>query len=688
MIPAEIRAEHARLSAEIGEHNIRYHEQDAPTISDAAFDRLFRRLRQIEALYPDLATPESPTQQVGSKAAETFAKVQHGKPMLSLDNAFSDEEVTEFLGRVRRFLNLPSEEAIDLVAEPKIDGLSASLLYMDGELVRGATRGDGAVGEDITANLKTLKDIPKRLAGSDHPARIEIRGEVYMARDLFLKMNEERKAAGEAVFANPRNAAAGAVRQLDPAITARRPLGFFAYAWGEASAVPEKTQWGMRNRFQTWGFQTDPLGRHCAGVEAALDYYRDIAAKRADLRYDIDGVVYKVDRLDWQERLGFVSRQPRWAIAHKFAAEEAQTTLEAIEIQVGRTGALTPVAKLKPVTVGGVVVSNATLHNEDEIARKDIRIGDGVIVRRAGDVIPQVVRVVDPEREGRGPSYVFPDHCPVCGAHASRGEGDAVRRCTGGLTCDAQMVERLRHFVSRDAFDIEGIGEKQIQAFFDWGWVKRPGDLFRLEAFDGRDRKPLAEHEGWGRTSAANLFNAIEARRVIGLDRFLYALGIRHVGQTTARLLAANYGSLQAFRDAMAAAVDKSGEAWADLNAIDGIGPIVAAAVVDFFAEPHNLSVVQDLADQIAVQDFARLQTAQSPVTGKSVVFTGTLVTMTRQEAKARAESLGAKVAGSVSKKTDYVVAGADAGSKLKKAAELGVTVLSEEEWTALVGST
>jgi len=687
VIPDDVRAEHAKLAAEITEHNIRYHERDAPSIPDAEFDRLFRRLRAIEALYPALVTPDSPTQRVGAKAAETFAKVQHGRPMLSLDNAFSDEEVTEFLGRIRRFLNLPGEEAIELVAEPKIDGLSASLLYVDGELVRGATRGDGAVGEDITANLKTLKDIPKRLEGSGHPARIEIRGEVYMARDLFLKMNEERRAAGENVFANPRNAAAGAVRQLDPAITARRPLGFFAYAWGEASAIPETTQWGMRKRFESWGFRTDPLGRHCAGVEAVLAYYREIEAKRADLRYDIDGVVYKVDRLDWQDRLGFVSRQPRWAIAHKFAAEEAQTVLEKIDIQVGRTGALTPVAKLKPVTVGGVVVSNATLHNEDEIARKDIREGDTVVVRRAGDVIPQVVRVVDPERPDRSEKFIFPKVCPVCQAHATRSEGDAVWRCSGGLTCGAQMVERLRHFVSRDAFDIEGIGEKQIQAFFDWGWVKRPGDIFRLQANDGKDRKPLAEHEGWGKTSAGNLFEAIEARREIGLDRFLYSLGIRHVGQTTARLLAANYGSLAAFRAAMEAATDQGHEAWADLNAIDGIGPIVAAAVVDFFAEPHNLAVVEDLVGQVSVADFIRRQASASPVTGKTVVFTGSLVTMTRQEAKARAEALGAKVAGSVSKKTDYVVAGADAGSKLKKAAELGLTVLSEEEWSALIAS-
>ncbi|WP_119422972.1 NAD-dependent DNA ligase LigA [Desertibaculum subflavum] len=684
-IPKKARAEHEKLAAEILEHDRRYYAEDRPTVSDAAYDELRKRLVALEQEYPALVTPDSPSQRIGSAPAEAFGKVTHGRPMLSLDNAFADEDVAEFLGRIRRFLGLSAETEVDMVAEPKIDGLSASLLYEDGVFVRGATRGDGQVGEDITANLRTIREIPLKLKGKGHPVRIEVRGEVYMRRADFLRMNAEREQRGEPLFANPRNFAAGAVRQLDPRITATRPLRFFAYTWGEASALPEKTQSGMLGAFKDWGFVTSPRWRLCKSLDELLAYYRNLAAERADLPFEIDGVVYKVNRLDFQERLGFVSRQPRWATAHKFPAEEAETTLEDIEIQVGRTGALTPVARLKPVGVGGVMVSNATLHNEDEIARKDIRIGDTVVIRRAGDVIPQVLRVDLNRRPKDAEPYRFPEACPVCGSHATRGEGDAVRRCTGGLSCGAQVVERLRHFVSRDAFDIEGLGEKQITAFHEWGWVKRPGDLFRLEKKHAKGEAALAEQEGWGETSAANLFAAIEARRQIPFERFLFGLGIRHVGQATARLLAANYGSFSAFRAAMAAATDKEGEAWAELNAIEGIGEVVAQAIVDFFAEPHNLDVVDDLVSQVEVQDFVKPKTQGSAIAGKTVVFTGTLETMTRQEAKAGAETRGAKVAGSVSKKTDYVVAGSDAGSKLAKARELGVAILTEQEWAALI---
>lgn len=685
-VPKRARDEHDKLAAEILEHDRRYYTEDRPTVSDAAYDDLRKRLVALEREYPALVTPDSPSQRIGAAPAEAFGKVAHGRPMLSLDNAFTDEEVAEFIGRIRRFLGLGAETEIDMVAEPKIDGLSASLLYEEGVFVRGATRGDGQVGEDITANLKTIREIPLKLKGRGHPARIEVRGEVYMRRADFLRMNAEREEKGEPLFANPRNFAAGAVRQLDPRITATRPLRFFAYTWGEASGLPSATQSGMLETFKDWGFVTSPHWRLCKGLDDLLAYYRSMAAERADLPFEIDGVVYKVDRLDFQERLGFVSRQPRWATAHKFPAEEAETTLLDIEIQVGRTGALTPVARLKPVGVGGVMVSNATLHNEDEIARKDIRLGDTVVIRRAGDVIPQVLRV-DPKRRPKDAKpYKFPDRCPVCGSHATRGEGDAVRRCTGGLSCAAQVVERLRHFVSRDAFDIEGLGEKQIQALHDWGWVKRPGDLFRLEKRHASGTDPLAEKEGWGETSAGNLFAAIEARREIALERFLFALGIRHVGQATARLLAANYGSFSAFRAAMAAAGDDASEAWAELNAIEGIGEVVARAIVEFFAEAHNIDVVDDLISQVTIRDFVKPRTQGSVIAGKTVVFTGTLETMTRQEAKAGAEARGAKVAGSVSKKTDYVVAGSDAGSKLAKARELGVAILTEQEWAALIG--
>jgi DNA ligase (NAD+) len=682
---ADASAEHARLAADIREHNRRYYEKDAPTVSDAAYDALFARLKEIERLHPELATPDSPTQTVGAAPASGFAKARHGQPMLSLDNAFDAEDVRAFMDKVRRFLKLGPDDEIALLAEPKIDGLSANLRYAGGGLAIAATRGDGEVGEDITANLRTLEDVPKKLAGRGWPESIEVRGEVYMRRDDFLALNKQLEADDKPPFANPRNAAAGSLRQLDSAITASRPLRFFAYGWGESSAPLGKTLHEAREALSAWGFKLSEGAELCAGMDAALAFHARLAARRAKLPYDIDGAVYKVERLDWQERLGAVGRSVRWAIAHKFPAEQAETEVLGIDIQVGRTGALTPVARLAPVTVGGVVVSNATLHNEDEISRKDVRVGDTVVVQRAGDVIPQVVRVLTDKRPRGAKAYTFPDTCPVCGSHATREEGEAVRRCTGGLTCPAQAVERLRHFVSRDAFDIEGLGEKQVQFFFDLGMVREPADLFKLEAKDAKAPPPLAEREGWGETSARKLFEAIAARRTISLDRFIYALGIRHVGEINARRLALNYGGMDAFMAAMTAAAKKEGDAWEALNSLDRIKGTVAAAVVDFFAEPHNRDAVRRLLDGVTVQPMRR-PAASSPVAGKTVVFTGALARTGRDEAKAKAQALGANVAGSVSKKTDYVIAGADAGSKLAKARELGVTVLSEDEWERLIG--
>ena len=681
----EAEAELARLAAEIAEHDRAYHQEDAPTISDAEYDALRQRSADIERRFPHLVRPDSPSHRVGAAPAGAFEKITHTRPMLSLENAFSDEDAHEFERGIRRFLALGDDEAVAFTAEPKIDGLAITLRYEKGRLVQASTRGDGLVGENVTANVETIRDIPRRLEGPDVPDAIDVRGEIYMARADFLALNEAQTAAGLKTFANPRNAAAGSLRQLDPAITRSRPLCFWAYAWGEATPSPTGNHSDMLARFRTWGLPVNPLIRRCAGIDEALAFHRDLGAERAHLPYEIDGAVYKVDRLDWQVRLGMRSRAPRWAIAHKFPAEQAQTVVERIDIQVGRTGSLTPVARLAPVGVGGVVVTNATLHNEDEIARKDVRVGDTVIVQRAGDVIPQVVAVVADRRPPDAVPYVFPDHCPVCGAHASREEGEAVRRCTGGLTCAAQAVERLRHFVARDAFDIEGLGEKQVRAFWEAGLLRGPADIFTLAARDGEAGVPLARREGWGETSSRNLFAAIEARRTIALERFLYALGIRHVGQTNARLLARHYGSLAAFRAAMEAAEDRESEAYSDLDNIAGIGPVVAEALVDFFAEPHNRDVVAALAAIVAVQDFVQ-PLSSSPVSGKTVVFTGTLERMTRDEAKARAEALGAKVAGSVSKKTDIVVAGPGAGSKLAKAAELGVKTLTEDEWLALIG--
>ena len=673
----------AALATEIVAHDRAYYQQDAPIISDAEYDALRLRNAAIEARFPALVREDSPSRKVGAPAAAGFAKIEHARPMLSLANAFTEADLIEFVEGVRRFLReLRSDPGAPLamMAEPKIDGLSISLRYEHGRFTVGATRGDGYTGENVTANLRTLRDIPDRLA--DAPDIFEVRGEVYMTRADFAALNERQRQAGGKIFANPRNAAAGSLRQLDPAITATRPLRFFAYAWGEISAPIARTHHDFLRRLEGFGLPVNPQARLCRDVEAMLAFYREIGDRRASLPYDIDGVVFKVDRLDWQERLGYVSRAPRWAIAQKFAAEKARTRLRAIRVQVGRTGTLTPVADLEPVTVGGVVVSRATLHNEDEIARKDVREGDTVVVQRAGDVIPQVVGVVSEERPKGAAPFRFPEHCPECGSLAVREPGEVARRCAGGLICPAQAVERLKHFVSRNAFDIDGLGERHIVAFRKDGLLQGPADIFRL-----RDKtEAIRERQGWGEKSVANLLAAIEARRKIPLDRFIYALGIPQVGEATARLLARHYRSLKAWREGMTAAADPASEAYRELDSIEEIGPAVAADLVAFFAEPHNLAVLDDLGREVRVEDYAAPSRAGSPLAGKTVVFTGTLETMTRGEAKARAEALGATVAASVSKKTDYVVIGADAGSKAAKAQALGVQTLSEEEWLALIG--
>jgi DNA ligase (NAD+) len=686
----EAAAELERLAREIAEHDKRYHQEDAPTISDADYDALRKRNGAIEAKFPALIRPDSPSRRVGAQAVEKFGKVKHGVPMLSLDNAFDDEDVTDFVDRIRRFLNLPAEEELAITAEPKIDGLSASLRYEDGKLVLGATRGDGAVGEDVTANLKTLKDIPHTLKGRGIPELIEVRGEVFLSHADFAKLNKDQESREEKTFANPRNAAAGSLRQLDSSITARRPLKFFAYTWGEVSKVPGKTQSEVIEAFAAWGFPTNPEMKRFTSVEAILKYYEKIQGKRAALGYDIDGVVYKVDRLDWQQRLGFVSRAPRWAVAHKFPAEQAETELLGIDIQVGRTGSLTPVARLKPVTVGGVVVTNATLHNEDEIARKDVRVGDTVVVQRAGDVIPQIVRVLEEKRPKSAKAYKFPDKCPACGSHAVRevddaGEESVARRCTGGLICPAQAAERLKHFVSRSAFDIEGFGSKHVDAFLVDKLIAHPSDIFLLEEKYGAGPKAIAAREGWGPQSAAKLFAAINGRRTIALTRFIFALGIRHVGESTARLLAVNYGSAKAFVKAMTAAADGDEKALTELDAIEGIGDTSAKAIAEFFEEGHNREEVERLLEMLDIEE-AEKPKSDTAVSGKTIVFTGSLEKVTRSEAKARAESLGAKVAGSVSAKTDLVVAGPGAGSKLKEAEKHGVKVISEDDWLKLIG--
>ncbi|WP_339749117.1 NAD-dependent DNA ligase LigA [uncultured Maricaulis sp.] len=688
---AEARTEHARLAREITRHDKAYYTEDAPKVSDAVYDALRQRLEAIEVRFPQLVDLFSPTQRVGTAPSGKFGEITHAVPMLSLGNAFNDEDVADFVGRVRRFLGLSEDEAVAITAEPKIDGLSANLRYLKGELVSAATRGDGTTGEDVTANIRTLKDIPQSLPGNDWPDVLEVRGEVYMSHADFAALNQRQEEAGKPAYKNPRNAAAGSLRQIDPAMTAQRPLRFFAYAWGELSAPLAETQMGAVQRFAEWGFAINELMRVCDSVEGLIAVYRDIEARRASLGYDIDGVVYKVERLDWQARLGQVARAPRWAIAHKFPAEQATTVLEGIDIQVGRTGSLTPVARLKPVTVGGVVVSNATLHNEDEIARKDVRVGDRVVIQRAGDVIPQIVRAVDADRPGRGEAFVFPTTCPICGSQAVRehdektGKPDVVRRCTGGLICGAQIKERLRHFVGRKAFDIEGLGAKQIEAFHDEGLITEPSHIFTLKARNaaGEIDPPIQEREGWGETSANNLFAAIESRRTIALSRLLNALGIRHVGENTATLLARTYGSWVAFSAAAETLSDET--VRAEMLGIDGIGETVIEALDQYFSEPHNRDLLVRLVAELTIED-AQAVASDSPVAGKTVVFTGALERMTRDEAKAKAQSLGAKVAGSVSAKTDLVVAGPGAGSKAKKAAELGVEMISEDEWFVLIG--
>ena len=676
----QAEAELEALAQDTAKYDHAYHQEDDPIISDAEYDVLWRRNKAIEERFPNFVRVDSPSSRVGSPLEATFAKVTHARPMLSLGNAFDDEDVRDFVARVRRFLSLVADATVELVAEPKIDGLSVSLRYEDGRFVGGATRGDGTTGENVTANLKTIASLPKRVEGA-MPRVLDVRGEVYMSKEKFAALNRRQEAAGGKTFATRRNAAAGSLRQLDPSITAARPLAFFAYAWGEASEPPAKTHWEFLQRLRRWGFQTNPLARLLTDVEALLAYHAEMTEGRHALDYDVDGMVYKVNRIDWQERLGQVSRAPRWAIAHKFAAEQAETVVERITIQVGRTGTLTPVAELRPVTVGGVVVSRASLHNEDEIARKDVREGDTVVVQRAGDVIPQVVSVrVDKRRRASRP-FVFPDTCPRCGSLALRDEGEAARRCTGGLICPAQAVERLKHFVSRDAFDIEGLGGKHIETFFADGLIQTPGDIFRLP--DKADQ--IKEREGWGQKSLENLVASLAERRSVALDRFIYALGIRQVGQATARLLAKQYGSFEAWRRAMKAARDRDSEDYADLVNIDGVGPLVAADLLAFCAEAHNAQVLDDLGGLLAVAEFTAPAAPDTPVAGRTVVFTGTLKTMSRGEAKARAEALGAKVAGSVSKKTDFVVVGADAGSKARKAGDLGVKVLDEDAWLKMI---
>jgi DNA ligase (NAD+) len=685
----EAKGELARLAAEIAHHDRRYYSEDAPEISDAEYDRLRQRNAAIEARFPELIRADSPSHRVGVAPASGFAKVTHRVPMLSLENAFAEEEVRDFFATVRNFFRRPedlarvAEDAIEVMAEPKIDGLSAALRYEAGRLVLGATRGDGVTGEDITANIRTLETVPEKLAGRGWPEIIEIRGEVYMERAAFFAFNAERAAAGEQVFANPRNFAAGSLRQLDPAVTAQRPLKFFAYAWGEASAPFAKSQDEALARFRDWGFSVNPQSRLCRGVAELLAFHDDLESRRAELPYDIDGVVYKVNDLELQNRLGMRSRAPRWALAHKFAAEQAQTVMRDIMITVGRQGTLTPTAVLEPVTVGGVVVQRATLHNEDEIHRKDARIGDTVIVQRAGDVIPQIVGIVLERRPKDAEPYHFPDHCPVCGSLAVREPGMAARRCTGGLICAAQAVERLKHFVSRDNFDIEGLGEKHISAFWQDGLIRQPGDIFRLKTRIDE----ITKREGWGEISAKKLIAAIDERRRIPLDRFINALGIPQVGQATARLLARHYRSLDNWRHGMEVAQDPDSPAHAQLLDVHGIGEDMAADIIGFFAEPHNRAVLDDLAREVSVLDYAApARASQSPLAGKTIVFTGGLEAMSRSEAKARAEALGANVASAVSAKTDYVVIGADAGSKATKAAALGVTTLDEAAWLKLAG--
>lgn len=693
---SEAAEELARLAGLLGSANAAYHTKDAPVVSDAVYDALKQRNAAIEARFPNLKRGDSPSDQVGAQPAEGFGKVTHSMRMLSLANAFDVTDVQEFVAGIYRYLGLDRDAALDLTAEPKIDGLSLSLRYEYGHLVSAATRGDGAVGENVTDNAKTLGDIPQTLTGA--PDVLEVRGEVYMSHQDFEALNTRQASRGGKTFANPRNAAAGSLRQLDAAITASRPLRFFAYAWGTVSEPLAMTQFAAIERLAQLGFSTNPLTKRCATVEEAIAHYREIELGRATLGYDVDGVVYKVDDLAYQARLGLRSTTPRWAIAHKFPAELAWTRLDKIEIQVGRTGALSPVARLAPVTVGGVVVSNATLHNEDYIAGKDsqgkvirggkdIREGDWVQVYRAGDVIPKVADVDLSKRPKESAVYVFPALCPECGSEALREEGDAVRRCSGGLICPAQAVEKLKHFVSRAAFDIEGLGAKQVEQFYTDGWIAEPADIFTLSGRYGSGLQQLKNREGWGEKSAQNLFEAIEDRRKISLGRVLFALGIRHVGEVASNLLARHYGTWDALVSAIDAAADLEGSAWDDLNGIDGVGTVMATSLVTAMTQEAERASIDRLVAHLDVQAVSAPQTNGSPVAGKIVVFTGTLERMTRAEAKARAEAMGAKVSGSVSAKTDIVVAGPGAGSKEKKARDLGVQVLDEDSWLSLIAS-
>ncbi len=683
----QAKREHHALAVEMRIHDDAYYGQDAPKVSDAKYDALRQRLLDIEAKFPELATKDSPSQNVGAKPSGKFGKITHTVPMLSLDNAFDEGDVRDFAARVRRFLNMAEDIPLAFTAEPKIDGLSASIRYENGVLVNAATRGDGRIGEDITANIRTLKDIPDTLTGAGWPDVVEVRGEVYIDHEDFAAMNAAQEHAGKEPYKNPRNAAAGSLRQIDPRVTANRPLKFYAYAWGEMSAPIADTQMGAVEKFGQWEFSVNDLMRVCLSAEDMIAHYKQIEADRSALGYDIDGVVYKVNDLALQGRLGFVSRAPRWAVAHKFPAEKATTIIEAIDVQVGRTGALTPVARLKPVTVGGVVVSNATLHNEDEIKRLDVRLGDTVEIQRAGDVIPQVLRVLDADRTGRPDPFTLPKSCPVCGADAVRevdekGNRDVVRRCTNGLQCPAQAIESLKHFVSRRAYDIDGMGAKQIEAFYHKKLVLEPAHIFTLEARNGEIK--LETWEGWGEQSAANLFAAINARREIEFVRFLYGFGIRHVGHGNSNLIAKHYLSFGKFLKVVQKMTRGDDDSLAELLSIDGVGEACANALVGFFKSPQNMQVVGELLTQVTVMD-AEAPNTDSPVAGKTVVFTGKLELFSRDEAKAKAQSLGAKVSGSVSKKTDYLVAGPGAGSKLKKAGDLGVKVLSEAEWLALI---
>ncbi len=670
------------LIKEILRHDDLYHGKDKPEISDAQYDALRLELETIEKKYPDIVSQNSPSKKVGSAQSKGFKKVQHFIPMLSLSNVFSEQDVTDFLDKIRRFLNVNDD--IEILAEPKIDGLSCSLRYESQRLVLAATRGDGSLGEDITANVAHISDIPKTLP-PDAPDILEVRGEIYMRRDDFSALNKRQEELGKDVFANPRNAAAGSVRQLDSSITATRPLHFFGYALGQVSVAFAKTQKEIRDNLKSLGFiEADPSGvfKNASDIMA---YYNRVMVLRADLPFDIDGVVYKVNDLGLQDRLGFVSRSPRWATAHKFPAERAISIVRDIVIQVGRTGALTPVAELEPITVGGVVVSRATLHNEDEIERKDIRIGDHVVIQRAGDVIPQIIEPVLEKRLPNANKFLFPHQCPVCNSAAVRDEGEVVRRCTGGLICSAQVVERLKHFVSRNAFDIDGMGEKIIIEFFENGMIKTPVDIFKLEGNDKNSLTPIRSRMGWGDQSAKNLFQSINQRKKIALNRFIYALGIRQIGEATAKKLAAFYGTIDHMLEELEKAKDIQSEAYTDILNIEDVGPSVAKDLLAFFNEPHNIKIVHDLVDILTIEPFQKPASLDSPIAGKTVVFTGTLLTITRAEAKAKAESLGAKVAGSVSKKTDFVIAGEDAGSKLKSAKELGVTILTEEEWKKMI---